>query len=741
MSTEELLEGLTEAQREAVVHGAGPLLVLAGPGSGKTRVITHRAAYLARTVTRAEHILAITFTNKAAGEMAERLNRLGVGGRATCSTFHSFCARLLRVYADRAGLRPNYSIFDVADQKAAVKEAMERLRMPLENFPPARALDRISRAKNDMLSPEAFAERAAGAGWINQRVAALYTAYQEVLAEQNALDFDDLLVRAAGLLGEDVELRDQLQDRYRYVLVDEYQDTNHAQYLIARGLSLDHENLCVTGDPDQSIYGWRGANIQNILQFKEDFPRAKVVLLEENYRSTPQILAAADGVIRNNRQRHVKALFTENEGGEKVRVAECEDAGVEAAFIAGRIRDYVERGGRYGDVAVFYRVNALSRSIEAALRDAQIPYQIARGVAFYQRKEIKDVLAYLKVAVNPQDRVALARGLSTPSRGVGKTTLGRLFAQADATGRTPRDLLVPGSEIPGTARAISGLQRFGELIDKVERIAQDEGVAEALRYLVPHSGLEAMWHQAGDQEAMENVNELINAAAEYDGRHERSTDVLTDWLTQISLVSDVDSVDPEIGAVTLMTLHAAKGLEFDVVFMAGIEHGLMPHHRSVGGPGSADPDDEGDRDDVEEERRLCFVGMTRARRLLTMSFARWRALRGHSERTSRSVFLKELPADGTTWLQVGEDGRAVEGRPGADEPGSGPDRRSWQRGQFVRHPSYGVGRVVWIQSRSRQTHAGIHFANGGERTFVLEKAATLTVIDPDEIGEIEESPF
>ena len=716
-SADELLTGLTEPQREAVTHTDGPLLVLAGPGSGKTRVITHRAAYLARTVTRPQHILAITFTNKAANEMAERMRRLEAG-QITCSTFHSFCARLLRMHADRAGLKPNFSIFDDNDQQAAIKQALQEVNLSADNFTPGNMANVISRAKNDMLTPADLEAR--GGGWLDTAVARVYAAYEKVLQEQNAVDFDDLLLKAAWMLRDHPDLRDQLEDRYRYVLVDEYQDTNHAQYMIARLLAMRGENLCVTGDPDQSIYAWRGANLHNILQFEEDFPSAKVVRLEQNYRSTPQILAAADALIAHNRERKHKRLWTENPPGDDITVIDCEDAAAEAACIAGRIRQYVESGGRYSDVAVFYRTNALSRHIEAGLRSAHVPYQVARGVAFYHRKEIRDILGYLKVIANPLDQVALQRVINTPARGIGRTTVDRLLAHAAATGRSPIDLLAQPEEIPNIGRGARGLRSFGELIAEATRIAERGVIQDLLEFIVPHSGLAAMWHQESDDEAQENANELISAAAEYDRQHADGSGSLTDWLTQVSLVSDVDAIDPEVGAVTLMTLHAAKGLEFDVVFMAGLEQGLLPHQRS-----------QFERADIEEERRLCFVGMTRARKQLTMTYARWRDLRGVTQRTSRSQFLTELPKQGVQWIAVGEDGR-----PRTEEDEERPVAfgawADWRRGQLVRHAQFGLGRVLWIQPRNHRTHAGIHFATAGEKTLVLEYA-NLEVVDPSEL--------
>jgi DNA helicase II / ATP-dependent DNA helicase PcrA len=706
LNVDELLTGLTEPQRAAVVHGDGPLLVIAGPGSGKTRVITHRAAYLARTITQARHILAITFTNKAAREMGERMERLEVGAGLTCSTFHSFCARSLRIYGERAGIKPDFSIFDESDQQAAMKTAIARVGLSPENFTPGRLVHRVSRLKNAMVLAHQFMEQAHG--WEDQSVAKMYTAYQQVLREHNALDFDDLLVEMALLLGKDAELREHLEDRYRYVLVDEYQDTNHAQYLIARGLSLTRENLCVTGDPDQSIYAWRGANLQNILQFEEDFPKANVIRLEENFRSSPQVLEAADSVIKHNRKRKRKALFTSNPGGQGVRVAECEDQAGEASFVAEEIKKHAAGGGRYSDVAVFYRTNALSRNVEAALRDATIPYQVARGVAFYQRKEIKDVLAYMKVVANPLDGVALERIINTPPRGIGKATVERLLAHARTTGRSPLVLLEQPEQIPGASKAaIKGMQSFMSLLAGIAESADLGGVHKAVEYAVSHSGLMALHGEAEDSSAAENMNELISAAAEYDRQHTEGEGGLIDWLTQVSLVSDVDAIDPEVGAVTLMTLHAAKGLEFNQVFMIGLEDGLLPHQRS-----------REEHGDAEEERRLCFVGMTRAKRGLTMTFAKWRETRGISQRTTSSQFLHELP-DSVEWIEV-DDGE--ENRYDSEDEDETIDFHEWRQGQMVRHPSFGAGQILSLERSSSGTRAQVRFRGAGVKTLILEYA-------------------
>ncbi len=708
---EQLLEHLTEPQREAVTHPEGPLLVVAGPGSGKTRVITHRAAYLACTVTQARHILAITFTNKAAHEMAERMRSLGVRG-ATCSTFHSFCARLLRMHGDRVGLAPNFSIWDDSDQTAAIKQAIERVGQNPDQLTPGNMLNAISKAKNDMIDAARYSEMARD--WNDRVIAPVFVAYEQILLEQNAADFDDLLIKAARLLGDHEDLRNRLEDQYRFVLVDEYQDTNQAQYLIARALCLQHENLCVTGDPDQSIYGWRGANIHNILQFEEDFPRAKVVRLEQNYRSTPQILAAADAVIRHNKKRKCKELFTDNVAGPPVRLAECEDAPSEAAFIARQIREHVDAGGAYHQIAVFYRVNALSRVIEAALRDRQVPYQVARGVAFFQRKEIKDTLAYLRLAANPQDQVAFARIINLPPRGIGDVSVGRILGHAAQTGQTALACLQAPECISGlSARAITALTGFARLMDELRAAAdRNQSIQSLLEQAIQQSGLHAAWSRNEEEDALDNAGELISAAAEYDRQHADGSGSLTDWLQQIALVADQDAIDPEMGAVTLMTLHAAKGLEFDTVFVAGVEDGLLPHERS-----------RERSSEVEEERRLFFVGMTRARRALILSSAQWRDFRGASKRTSRSVFLTELPRDNIERVRIGQDGEPGYDGPAVDDDlSAGAEFAEWRQGQLLRHPQYGVGRLQWTQPRSGRIYVGVRFAAYGEKTFILGMA-------------------
>jgi DNA helicase-2/ATP-dependent DNA helicase PcrA len=739
MKPEDLLRDLTEPQREAVTHRDGPLLVLAGAGSGKTRVITRRVAYLALTGVRPGSILAITFTNKAANEMRERIQATGVGRGVTVGTFHAVCARLLREYADQTGIPSNYTIFDESDRTKVIREAMMRAEVSAERFAPSWVQAVISRAKNELKTPEEFS--AGKNDWSNQIVAKVYSAYQAVLTEQNALDFDDLLMRMAVVLRDHDDLRGRLEDRFRYVLIDEYQDTNHAQYTIAHQLALKRQNICATGDPDQSIYAWRGADINNIMEFERDYPDARVVRLEQNYRSTKAILSAASNLIDHNLHRKAKTLWTENPQGCKVRAVDCADAEDEAMFVAETI-DRMRSQRPLSDFAVFYRVNAMTRVLEEYLRKQKIPYQIARGVEFYNRKEIKDTLAYLRVIVNPADEVSLLRVINEPPRGIGKTTITRLIEVARAAGRAAFDVCCEAGRIEALKRASGKIVEFTAMIrrfqegpqspvgDLLEKVLHDSGVRRQLESTEP------------DSDQVANINELVTAAAEYDREHPEGS--LAEWLHEISLVSDVDSVDSSAGAVTLMTLHAAKGLEFPVVFIVGLEDGLLPHARAL----SADAKPG----EMEEERRLCFVGMTRAKEVLILSRARYRMLRGQSTRLPESRFLGELPRgeieqqyreeredaghwDSDSHWKRGGHWRGNGG--GADEGGFEGAPRAvktslgfLRKGQRIKHPMFGVGRLLWIDPVGTRTRAGVRFASGVEKTIILEYAK-VQLIDDD----------
>jgi len=704
MKPDDLLADLTPPQREAVTHRDGPLLVLAGAGSGKTRVITRRAAWLAMTATKPRHVLAITFTNKAADEMRARIRELGIGQQMLVCTFHALCARLLRMYAGRIGLEAGFSIFDESDRKRLVRLALERCGLSEANWSPGRVQSAISRAKNAMKTPEEFAAQAGD--FAERTIARVYQAYEQLLAEQHALDFDDLLARTARALQDDAALRDELEDRFRYILIDEYQDTNRAQYLIARALSRNRQNICATGDPDQSIYAWRGADIHNILDFEQDYPHAKVVRLEQNYRSTKRILAAAAALVAVNTRRKPKQLWTHNAEGSRVRVIECADADDEAHQIVETIGRLQQQGYSLGDMAVFYRINALTRVLEQALTRAGLPYQIARGVEFYSRKEIKDVLAYLRVVINPADEVSLLRIINTPARGIGKGTIDRLRSHARQTGRSLLEIVQHVEDVPGLGRTAKQVRAFADLIGSLAPVARSKA-REGLEHVLAATGLGELLRQEAEagSEAAENVAELVTAAAEYDERNPDGT--LAQWLDQVSLVSDVDTLDESAGAVNLMTLHAAKGLEFPVVFIMGLEDGLLPHHRYR---------DDGEQ--LEEERRLCFVGMTRAKEHLTLTWARSRSFRGISHRSVRSPFLEELPEDQLEQVRS----------PAAQEIHDHAERRRsqgsevWQVGQLVRHASFGLGRLVWIQRGVGLTRAQVRFNTCGDKTLILEYA-------------------
>ncbi len=741
MTDDPLLSDLTGAQREAVAHRDGPLLVLAGPGSGKTTVVTRRIAWLVAHGVAPRQILALTFTNKAAGEMRDRVGALvGAPGdhRApTVATFHSFCARQLRVHAEAAGLTRGYSIYDEADKREAVKQALHDAELSSTNWTPATIAASISRAKNLLLDAEAYA--ATAGDFFQRSVARVYAAYEKIMRNNAALDFDDLLLHTARLLRTDEAVRTQLQDRFRYLMIDEYQDTNRAQFMIAHTLAAAHRNICVVGDPDQSIYGWRGADIGNILDFEEHYPEAVVIPLGQNFRSTAHIVDAAATLIRNNRRRKHKHLFTELEQGSRPAAVVCADEHHEASVVADFMRNEHEgHGVPWKAVAVLYRVNALSRVLEEAFRKAQIPYVIARGTAFYERKEIRDALAYLRVIANPDDEVSLRRIVNTPTRGIGRTTLAKIDVLAADEGVR----LLEGLRRAATTAARAGLstrasravRQFVELIEGFHNAAATtvgpDSAAAALARLVERvvreSGLETLYGAGTeeDRERRENLGELISAAAQFEpvpdaaapaatGNGTPLLQVLIHFLESLALVSDADMINPEAGSVTLMTLHAAKGLEFSAVGIVGLEENLLPHSRA----------NEDDRE-LEEERRLCFVGMTRARRRLLLTRAVIRTHRGIRAATIGSRFLGELRGD-----SVDFDDRADEadlrddaaeawsrGRPGTANTEALPI------GCIVRHPRFGLGRVESIMRRARGASARIAFPTAGTKTLILEYA-------------------
>ncbi len=626
-----ILDDLTDAQREAVTHVDGPLLVVAGAGSGKTRVVTRRVAYLIEQGVSPFNILAITFTNKAAGEMRERVEALYPVEGMWISTFHSMCARILRRHADRLGYTSSYSIYDTADQIACIKEAITTLGIAPDFASPREIAAYISKQKSAFLSAEDA--KKAHLGLKKEAFAQVYAAYQQRLSELNAMDFDDLLVNLVRLFMEHPDLLERYQQNFRYILIDEYQDINHCQYMITRLLGEAHRNVCATGDPDQSIYSWRGADVRNILDFEKDFPDCKTVFLEQNYRSTQNILAAADGLIAYNQRRKPKRLWTENPAGGAIRVLFLLDEQQEADYIAQAILEAVEDGLRYGDIAVFYRVNAQSRVIEEALRRAGAPYEIVMGVEFYQRKEIKDVLAYLRLCANPADEVSFRRVINTPNRGLGKGALAHVERFASEQGLNLLEAVCHPDIGQGLrAPARKGLAAFAKLMTELIGMPQTP-VEPFVEVVLQQTGyLEFLEKEANAQERQENVKELASAAAEFDQQYgERAT--LTAFLEQVALVSETDDLDECSDVVHLMTLHASKGLEFPMVVIAGLEEGLLPHSRSIEG------------DDVEEERRLCYVGMTRAKQRLVLTHAHRRTIFGAKQYMIPSRFLDEIPAE------------------------------------------------------------------------------------------------
>jgi len=641
---ERLLAELNDPQRDAVRHGEGPLLVIAGAGSGKTRVLTRRIAYLLATeAARPGEILAITFTNKAASEMRERVGELvGRSVRAMwVTTFHSACARMLRADAERLGYSRGFTIYDEGDSLRMLKRCMNELGIDPKRYPPRAIRAQISGAKNKLVDAATYGE--AQGSVFEETAAEAYALYEKRMLAANAMDFDDLLVRTVNALELFEEVRERWRRTFRYVLVDEYQDTNHAQYRLLQLLCAGHGNLMVVGDEDQSIYGFRHADIRNILDFERDFPDASVVKLEQNYRSTQTILSAANAVVSRNRERREKRLWTDEAGGEPVQLAEVGDEHEEARWVAGEIQRLGEEEGvRREDVAVFYRTNAMSRVLEDTLVRFELPYQVIGGTKFYERAEVKDAVAYLNLLVNPSDQVSFGRAVNSPRRGIGNTSQGRIAAHANTTGLPIWEVVGQVEDLPGLgAAAVKAVSRFHEMIESLaERARGGAPVAEVLEATLSESGyLEALEAErtVEAEGRIENLEELIGVAAEFDANRELEGDSevppLEEFLQQISLYTEQDGLRPDESLITLMTLHNAKGLEYDTVFIVGCEEGSFPHARAL---------EEGGE---EEERRLCYVGITRARRRLYMTWARERRLFGRAERNLPSRFVDELPED------------------------------------------------------------------------------------------------
>ena len=713
----EFLQQLTPSQRKAVLHFEGPLLVLAGPGSGKTRVITHRIAALIDSGINPYNICAITFTNKAADQMRQRAVALGASAGAHISTFHSLCVRILREYADKAGIKSTFSIYDESDQSRCIKQAVKDCELDTTNFPPARMLDAISsRLKNNLIDVDTV--KADADDFFSRALAKIYARYQDILSENNALDFDDLLMKVAFLLRNCPDVCSELGNRFKFLLIDEYQDTNRAQYSIAKSLASVHNNICVTGDPDQSIYRWRGADIRNILAFENDWPNAAVVKLEENFRSKPEILEMADKLISQNRNRKQKTLIPTKPSPANVAINAFENETEEAQGIARQVKELAEGGVELKDIAVFYRVNAQSRALEEAFIRNKISYQIVRGMEFYGRKEIRDILAYLKILVNPDDEVALLRVINTPARGIGKTTINKISNYTKSKNITFFEALKKTAHIDSLSEAVkTKITAFINMLDGFKKDITGK-IASLTERVFIESGLEKSLRETGSdgQNAIDNVNELINATAQYDQQAEEPS--LLDYLQQIALFSDVDAYDTTSDRVALMTLHTAKGLEFENVFIVGVEEGLLPHERS---------NDE-DEDELEEERRLLFVGITRAKSGLYFSFTQYRKIRGQQLRTIPSRFLFEIEPD------FSESAHSCHSRESENQFYYDADVDSqidlnFTAGQVVRHKLFGIGTIKELIDMGENSVVVIKFHTGQTKSLMLKYAELSKVND------------
>ena len=726
-----IYDTLNEPQREAVLHVDGPLLILAGAGSGKTRVLTHRIAYLIEELgINPWNILAITFTNKAAGEMRQRVDDLvGFGSESIwVSTFHSMCVRILRRLIDRLGYDSSFTIYDTDDQKTLMKAVCKKIDIDTKQFKERMLLSVISSAKNEMILPEEF-ELNAGGDFAQLKIAKVYREYEAQLKANNALDFDDLLVKTVQLLQTQPDVCENYQERFRYIMVDEYQDTNTVQFKLVSLLAGKYRNLCVVGDDDQSIYKFRGANIRNILDFEKEYPDAKVIKLEQNYRSTENILNAANGVISNNRGRKDKTLWTANGEGEKIGLRQFDTAYDEAEFIAEDIKREVQSGASYNDSAVLYRTNAQSRLLEEKFIAMNIPYKIVGGINFYARREIKDILAYLKTVDNGQDNLSVRRIINVPKRGIGLTTINRIQEAADARGISFYDALLVPEMIPGVGRSSSKLNSFAALVEYLKGQAEKESLTDLLNEILDMTGytqnLEAD-DEIDAESRLQNIEELLNKAAAYEedcaDRDEKAT--LSGFLEEVALVADIDSLEEDQDYVVLMTLHSAKGLEFPHVYLAGMEDGLFPSYMTITGD---------DPEELEEERRLCYVGITRAEQKLTLTCARKRMVRGETQYNSLSRFVREIPQEVLdTGSNLFSNGKSVSAdssqrRPyvskkpfsaltkGSQLTAQRGDSLAYGVGDRVRHVKFGEGTVTDIKEGGRDFEVTVKFDTAGVR--------------------------
>lgn len=732
------LQGLNKEQADAVQTINGPMLILAGAGSGKTKVLTCRVAHLLQQGVRPYRILAITFTNKAAAEMRERVDKMaGLAAKDVwLFTFHAFCARVLRRDIDKLeGYSNNFAIYDTTDTKNLVKQILKEMDLDEKRFQPAGIIGRISNAKNQLQSAADFAKEAGD--FYEQKVAQIYEAYEAKLRANNAVDFDDLLLLTLRLWQQNEEVRVKYQDKFDYLMVDEYQDTNHAQYLLTKILAGKHRNICVVGDADQSIYGWRGADIRNILDFEKDYPDAKLVKLEQNYRSTQVILDAANAVIENNAGRKPKNLWTDNGTGTEITYYQAVDERDEARFVIERMQELQRReGARLGDMAVLYRTNTQSRVFEEMLIKSGIAYTMVGGTKFYERKEIKDIIAYLRLIFNPHDSLSLLRIINVPRRGIGDATLTRLQAYAAETEQSLFDVISNAAAVPGlSSRFVNTLDELAGLMFEFMGEAEEQSVKQLITDVMQRTGYQEeleLSRSAQDQSRLENLQELLSVAEDFAEKAARNGDEasLENFLSDVALVSDIDDAELGDDAVTLMTLHSAKGLEFPAVFLVGMEEGIFPHARTLL-----------DEEEIEEERRLCYVGITRAEKRLYLSNARARMIYGHTISYPPSRFLQEVPRNLIHVYKRPAPQRAVV-RPAEQRQDARPKTANWflqpkssfipkesgvggsfRAGDKVRHKKWGEGTVVAVKDSEDGQEVKIAFAGGGIRSLLTKYAA------------------
>lgn len=738
-----IYDTLNPKQKEAVLHTDGPLLILAGAGSGKTRVLTHRIAYLIDECgVNPWNIMAITFTNKAAGEMRERVDNLvGFGAESIwVSTFHSSCVRILRLHIENLGYTTSFSIYDSDDQKTLMRQVFKTLDIDTKQFKERSVLAAISSAKDKLITPEEFLLNAGG-DFREKKTGEIYKEYQKQLKKNNALDFDDLIVKTVELFQNNPQILDYYQERFRYIMVDEYQDTNMAQFKLVSLLASKYRNLCVVGDDDQSIYRFRGADIQNILSFENTFPGTMVIKLEQNYRSTQNILDAANEVIRHNFGRKDKTLWTANGEGDKILFKQFDTAKDEADFVVRQIRD---SGYSYQDQAVLYRTNAQSRLLEERCIFYNVPYRLVGGVNFYQRKEIKDILAYLKTIANGVDDLSVIRIINVPKRGIGATTIGRVTAFASEHSMSFYDTLKEAKQIPGIGKAAEKISRFIAQMEAFRAMAYSEeySMKDLIGHILEDTGYEEELQEEGEIEAqtrLENIEELINKAAAYEEDSEHPT--LDEFLEQVALVADIDNVDDTEDRVTLMTLHSAKGLEFPKVYLVGMEDGLFPGMMSIM---------SGDKTEMEEERRLCYVGITRAKKELVLTAARQRMINGETRWSKPSRFINEIPSD----LLDTDKLQPVFGKSKQDDPGD--FGLPWDQGSKSGVSRFGMGYNAYAsKTTSPSGNSGAGYKNaknsgtggfgssmqslepkkkpGFGKTFTVQKAASLAYKEGDRV--------